>query len=89
MEMGRLELPLPELGEDSLSWSAKDIEKKIRAQTPADLRDSIAVRPFRDGKQTGIRIEYDDKAEQFVFIAMEYPKGGGKHEDPVPHRRTD
>jgi hypothetical protein len=86
--MGSLELPLPELGNDSLSWSAKDIEKRIRAQTPSDLRDSINVRPFRNGKQTGIRIEYDDKAERFVFVAIEYPQGSGKHEDVVPHRGT-
>ncbi len=86
--MGRLELPLPELGEDSLSWSAKDMEKRIRAQTPADLRNTIAVRPFRKGQQTGICIEYDDKAERFVFVAIEYPKGSGKHEDAVPHRGT-
>ena len=84
--MGRLELPLPEIGADSLSWSAKDIEKRIRAQTPVDLRDSIEVRPFRKGKQTGVRIEYDDKAERFVFVAIEYPQGSGKHEDAASRR---
>jgi len=83
--MGKLELPLPELGEDSLSWSAKDLEKRIRAQTPSDLRESIAVRPFRKGKQTGVYVEYDDKAERFVFVAIEYPQDSDRHEDAVPH----
>ncbi len=83
--MGRLELPMPELGNDSLSWSAKDIEKRIRSETPARLRDSIKVRPFRQGEQTGIHIEYDDEAEGFVYRAIEYPKGGTRHEDAVPH----
>ena len=89
VEMGRLELPLPELGEDSLGWSAKDMEKRIRSQTPIEYRDSIEVRPFRKGKQTGVYIEYDDKAEQFVFVAIEYPKGSGRREDAEPHGGSD
>jgi hypothetical protein len=84
--MGRLELGLPEMGNDSLSWAAKDLEKRIRAQTPEDLRESVVVRPFKNGEKTGVRIEYDDSAERFVFVAIEYPQGSGKHEDAVPHR---
>jgi len=85
--MGRLELPIPELGKDSLNWSAKDIEKRVRSQIPADLRDSVTVRPFKNGERTGVSIDYPDEAEQLVFVAIEYPKGGKRHEDTVPHGR--
>ena len=83
-----MELPLPELDNDSLSWAAKDLEKRIRAQTPKDLRNTITVRPFRKGDRTGLDIGYDDEAEQFVQVAIEYPAGGQRHEDAVPHMRT-
>ncbi len=86
--MGRLELPIPELSNDSLSWSAKEIEKRIRTQTPPSLRNSISVRPYRRGDGTGIRIDYADEAESFVFAAIEYPKGSSRHEDDVPHGRA-
>ncbi len=86
--MGKLELPLPELGTDSLSWSAKDIEKRIRAQTPPDLRTSILVRPFKRSDKTGVSIEYADEAENFVFAAIEYPKDSTRHEDEIPHGRV-
>jgi len=85
--MGRLELPIPELGKDNLSWSAKDIEKRIRAQVPTSLRESVTVRPFKKGERTGVLIEYPDEAESHVFVAIEYPKGGAGHEDSVPRRR--
>ena len=80
-------MPLPELGTDSLSWSAKDIEKRIRAQTPPDLRTTIMVRPFKRADKTGISIEYADEAESFVYAAIEYPKGSTRHEEEVPNGR--
>ncbi len=85
--MGRLELPMPEMEKDSLSWSAKDLEKRIRSQMPANWRDAVRVRPFRGGDKTGVVIEYPDEVEQMVFVAIEYPKGDSTHEDAVPHRR--
>jgi hypothetical protein len=75
--MGRLELPLPELG-NSLESRAKQVQARIREQTPKDLRSTIVVKTFKKGKETGLTIEYDDRAENFVFMAMEYPKGAGK-----------
>ena len=77
--VGRLELPLPEIGKQ-LKERAKDVQAKIRAQTPEELRGSVKVRPFKKGDVTGLTIEYDDRAENFVYIAMEYPRGGGKKE---------
>ncbi|MGQ9587985.1 MAG: hypothetical protein ACUVT7_06370 [Thermoplasmata archaeon] len=76
--MGKLEIPLPELGKgkQSLDSSAKDLEARIRSQIPAPYRGSISVRPFRDGARTGLAIEYDDRAESFVCAAIEYPRGG-------------
>lgn len=85
--MGRLELPIPELGNESLSWSAKALEKRIRAQVPPSLRDSVTVRPFKKGERTGVLIDYPDEAESHVFVAIEYPKGGARNEDSVPRRR--
>jgi hypothetical protein len=84
--MGRLELPLPQLGKgkQSLEVVAKDMQEKIRARAPKDLRETITVKPFTKGKQTGLSIEYDDRAENIVYMAMEYPKGGGKKESVVP-----
>jgi len=84
--MGRLELPLPQLGKGkrSLEVVAKDMQEKIRARAPKGLRETIIVKPFTKGKQTGLSIDYDDRAENFVYMAMEYPKGGGKKESVVP-----
>jgi hypothetical protein len=81
--MGRLELPLPEVG-ISLESHAKEMQARIREQAPKDLRNSIVVKAFKKGKQTGLAIEYDDRAEDFVYMAMEYPKGGGKKDSVVP-----
>jgi len=85
--VGKLEIPLPELGKakQSLKSSAKDLQAKIKSQTPAPYRDSISVRPFRDGARTGLAIEYDDHAESFVYAAIEYPRGG-KGESAVPRK---
>lgn len=77
--MGRLELPLPEL-DTSLETHAKKVQARIRAQTPTELRSTIFVKPFRRGRETGLAIEYDDRAENFVYVAMEYPKGSEKKE---------
>jgi hypothetical protein len=84
--MGKLELPLPQLGKgkQSLEVIAKDMQNKIRARAPKDLRETITVKPFTKGKQTGLSIEYDDRAENIVYMAMEYPMGGGKKESVVP-----
>jgi len=87
--MGRLILQMPDLGkgvEDSLKNAADDMQKRIRAQTPAELRDSILVKAFKKGKSTGIAIEYDDRAENYVYIAMEYPRPGSKEETVVPRK---
>jgi hypothetical protein len=84
---GRLVLPMPELGKgakDRLNTAANDMQARIRAQTPEGLRDSIVVKAFKKGKSTGIAIEYDDRAENFVYIAMEYPRPGKKEETSVP-----
>ncbi len=84
--MGRLELPLPDIGH-SLENRAKDVQEKIRAQTPEELKSSVKVKPFRKGDRTGLAIEYDDRAENFVYIAMEYPRGDRKDESVDPSRR--
>ena len=86
---GRLELPMPELGKNSLSKLAKDMEKKIKAQTPDSLRQSVKARPYKKGDATGIAIDYDDRAEQFVYIAMEYPKGTSREETVDPKGSED
>jgi len=78
---------MPELGKgskDSLKDAAHDLQAKIRAQTPKELRDSIIVKAFKKGKSTGIAIDYDDRAENFVYIAMEYPRPGEKEETVSP-----
>jgi len=74
--MGRLELPLPEIGRGakSLEAAAKDMQARIRNQVPTELKDTIVVKTFKKGKATGVAIEYDDRAENFVYMAMEYPK---------------
>lgn len=83
--MGRLELPLPELGM-SLDESAKEMQTRIRSQVPEKFRRSILVRPFRRGGNTGLEISYDDKAENIVYSAIEYPKGSGTTETVEPKR---
>ena len=86
--MGRLELPLPELGKGTggMERMAKEMEDRVKGHVPEELRDSIVVKPFKKGKTTGLAIEYDDRAENFVYIAMEYPRPGRKEESAVPHR---
>ena len=74
--MGRLELPLPEIGkgEESLESAAARMQDRIRNQVPEHLRNTIIVKAFKKGKTTGLAIEYDDRAENYVYFAMEYPK---------------
>ena len=86
---GRLVLPMPELGKgakDSLKNAANDLQTRIREQTPEGLRSSIVVKAFKKGKSTGIAIEYDDRAENFVYIALEYPRPGSKEETVAPRK---
>jgi hypothetical protein len=88
--MGRLELPLPQLGKgkQSLEFVAKEMQEKIRARAPKGLRETIIVKPFTKGKQTGLSIDYDDRAESFVYVALEYPAGSGKEEAVQPRKPT-
>ena len=74
--MGRLELPLPDLGKGtkSLEAAVQNMQTRIRKQVPEELRNTVVVKTFKKGKTTGVAIEYDDRAENFVYIAMEYPK---------------
>jgi len=84
--MGKLELPLPELGV-SLDESAKEMQDRIRGQVPNRFRDSVVVRAFRKGGKTGLEISYDDEAENFVYVALEYPRGSGRTEKAGPGDR--
>ena len=85
--MGRLELPLPEIGKGNtaLKKSAADMQARIRLRAPAEVRDSIVVKTFRKGNKTGIAIEYDDRAENYVYLAIEY-LAGGKEESVIPRK---
>ncbi len=83
--MGRLELPMPEMGR-GLKAAAEDLEKKIRAHVPAEFKRSVAVTAFKRGKATGLAIEYDDRAENHVYAAIEYPAGGNRGESVDPSR---
>ena len=89
--MGRLELPLPRLGKgkQSLEVVAKGMQEKIRAQAPKDLRETIMVKPFTKGGQTGLAIDYDDRAERFVYVSIEYPTGSGKQKTSSPRKPKD
>ena len=73
--MGRLELPLPELGRGTqfLSSSADDLQRRIRGLVPEEYRSSVVVRPFKKRGSTGLSVEYDDRAEPFVLAAIEQP----------------
>lgn len=88
--MGRLELPLPRLGKgkQSLEFVARELQERIRAQAPKGLRETIIVKPFARGQQTGLSIAYDDRAESIVYVALEYPAGSGKKEIVRPKKPT-
>ncbi len=81
--MGRLELPLPELGM-SLDESAKEMQEMIRAHVPEAHRSSVAVRAFRREGKTGLEISYDDSVENLVYAALEYPENTGRDEGMGP-----
>lgn len=83
--MGKLELPMPDLGV-GLEAAAKDFEAKIKANVPLQFKKTIAVTPFRKGLRTGLAIEYDDRAENMVFAAIEYPKASGRGETVNPSK---
>jgi hypothetical protein len=89
--MGRLELPLPQLGKgkQSLEYVASEMQERIRARAPKDLKETIIVKPFTRGEQTGLSIDYDDRAEGVVYVAIEYPAGSGKKETAVPRKRRN
>ena len=74
--MGRLELPMPELGRGTqfLSSSAERMQEQIRSKVPEEYRASIEVRPFKRRGSSGLSIEYDDRAEHFVMAALEQRK---------------
>jgi len=74
--MGRVELPIPELGRGTqfLTSDAEELEKRIRAAVPAQFRKSIKVLPFKRRGSSGLAVEYDDAAERFVWAAIEAPR---------------
>jgi hypothetical protein len=88
--MGRLELPLPKLGKgkQSLEVIAKDMQERIRARAPKDLRETIIVKLFTKDGQTGLAIDYDDRVESIVYVAIEYPARSGKKETVLPRNQT-
>jgi hypothetical protein len=61
-------------GSRTLEAAAKDMQTRIRNQLPPELKDTVVVRMFKRGESTGLAIEYDDRAENYVYMAMEYPK---------------
>jgi len=77
--VGKLELPLPELGM-SLDESAKELQERISSQVPEEFRGSIVVRAFRTGERTGLEVSYDDDVENLVYAAIEYPGRSGRKE---------
>jgi hypothetical protein len=46
---------------------------KIRANVPAQYRDSIKVMAFKRRGSSGLAIEFDDAAETYVHAAVENP----------------
>ena len=67
---------MPDLGkgEESIQAAVESMQARIRGQVPPELRRTVFVKTYKKGKTTGVAIEYDDRAENFVYIAMEYPK---------------
>lgn len=81
--MGKLVLPLPELG-ISIDESADEMQARIRERVPEKLRASISVKALREGSKTGLEVSYDDRAENFVYSAIEYPRVSGRKETAEP-----
>ncbi len=88
--MGKLEMPMPDLGKgaSSLDAQAKALEKRIRAQMPKDLAESVRVRTVRTKERSVLEIVFDDRAEQMVLVAIEYPKGSGREECAEPGEKS-
>jgi len=72
------------MGARSLNDAAADLQRRIRAQAPPELRDSIVVKTLRKADQRVLSIEYDDRAENHVYAALEYPRGSGRSESLEP-----
>ncbi len=87
--MGELELRMPDLAKGPLSLEAqgKALEKRIKNGLPRELRESVIVRVYRSDTGSGLRIEFDDRAEQMVLIAVEYPTGSEREECVAPPRK--
>lgn len=83
--MGRLELPIPDMA-DGLRSAAVDLEAKIKTYVPQEYKDSIAVTVYRKGRMTGLAIAYDDRAENLVYAALEYPASQSREEKVDPSR---
>ncbi len=81
--MGRLELPIPDMA-GGLKSAAVDLEERIKAYLPQEYRDSVAVTAYRKGQTTGLAVAYDDRAENLVYAALEYPAGQGGKEKADP-----
>lgn len=86
MNLGKLELPLPEIG-TSLDASAMELQARIRERVPEKLRASVVVKAFRRADRTGLEISYDDSLENIVYSAIEYPSGSGREESVAPKER--
>ncbi len=71
--VGRIDLPLPELGRGTqfLSSSAERMQDMIRSEVPVEHRSSVVVRPFKSRGSTGLSVEYDDAVESYVLAALE------------------
>ena len=67
---------MPELGRGTqfLSSSAERMQERIRSKVPEEYRSSIVVRPFKRRGSSGLSVEYDDRAEPFVMVALEEPR---------------
>ena len=88
--MGTLEMPMPDLGkgEGSLEAQGRRLERRIRSHLPREPRDKVTVAVYADGERTGLRIEFDDRAEQMVLVALEYPPGSDREECEMPSAKS-
>ncbi|MBE0518408.1 MAG: hypothetical protein IH630_04185 [Thermoplasmata archaeon] len=71
--VGRIDLPMPELGRGTqfLEASADELQAKIRSKVPKQYRSSVVVRPFKRRGSTGLSVEYEDIIEAEVMAAIE------------------
>jgi len=77
-KMGRIELLVPDLGKEkrSLEFVTEEIQKMIREKVPEEFRDSVFVKTFEREDRSGIAIEFDDRAESFIHVALETSETG-------------